>query len=436
MNERERPPGLFASPFVFSQDIAAAAPRVETAFEVVEDALRLWFPVTNVPQGFNSAEHLASTLACNDLSDLCFDLLAGRGRSAARTMRSLFEHLLTILEVAGDKSEGARFLAHSTVVAEKWASVPFEIGALTGTAQQKEKQRLRKLARDTANARATAIATYGEGFRLGWTSKSVKARAQHHGLAADYEVYRLTSAVLHGSSGGAVGSVRARGPHGYPVHRLGVALQLCPLAYLRGLTYFRMAVERLSLLWPSTQARADAMLAALDGALAVWPEYRQAILNLDEQWWATTRPISSLLTVLTLNRSGFSSWWLWSLDAQEVVPAVTPTGPDARSAAVRCAERGSELLPMFWRQRDYATFVVGHVIVVPKPAAVWQPQANLVYDGRPDATCDAQNVAWVGKDEYAQPRMLAAFEPEGASAAERAAAARDHISARPLHRRP
>jgi len=236
MNERERPPGLFAAPFVLSQDIAAAAPRVETAFEVIEDALRLWFPVTNVPQSsFSSAEHLASTLACNDLSDLCFDLLSGRGRSAARTMRSLFEHLLTILDIAGDQTEGARFLAHNAVVAEKWASVPFEIDALTGTAQKKEKQRLRKLARDTANARATAIATYGEGFRLGWTSKSVKARAQQHGLTADYEVYRLTSAVLHGSSGGAVGSVRARGPHGYPVHRLGVALQLCPLAYLRGL---------------------------------------------------------------------------------------------------------------------------------------------------------------------------------------------------------
>lgn len=396
---------------MIAREIEQRVPAVVAAFFDIDAALQMWFPTTNTPFGFSPAQHVSSSLASNDFLDLLGDLLDGRGRSAIRSMRSLFEHLIAVEDVTADPALGARFLEHRAVVEQVAAGLTFEVEALAGKERKAEEHRLRKLRRESQSAAETAVTAYGPGYRRGWSDQDLRSRARSHGFGADYEVYRLTSSVLHGSAGGAVGTIRQDGVEGRAVHRLGPALALCSLAYLRGLTYYRVIVETLveSNDRRDVADRAAALLAAIRAALALWPEYRRAVMDLDEQLWDSALPVSTLMTVLALERDGTASWWLWDLTTR-VVAQVTPPDIDvARAALAACRAQLQVFTEVFWEHRRHASFVITNVALTPKDP-VWYDSANLVHDERPEAVYGPDEpMRMVEKEQFAPSPVLQAL---------------------------
>lgn len=322
---------------------------------------------------------------------------------------------MTVLDVTTDPALGQRFLDHRALVEQQAARLPFEVDALSGNERKAERHRLQVLARDSSATADTAVATYGKDYRRGWASSTLKDRAARHGLAADYEVYGLTSSVLHGSAGGAVGTVRVDRQAG-SVHRLGPALALCPLAFLRGLAYYRQIVETLVAHngRPDVARRAAPVLDALDAALALWPEYRSAVVALDELLWASALPVSTLMTVLSLDRAGTPSWWLWDLATQRVAHATPPPDtPQGRSELAACQQQIGRFKDVYWRERRHVNIVMNHLSLSPvRPE--WQDSDSLIHDERPEMIyAPGEEPRMVQKDSFAPPRVLGRLVPGG-----------------------
>ncbi len=401
--------GLMDNPEVLARAIAERVPGLAAAARTVESALADWFVVTNSTYGWDQAEQVPSSMAINDFADLLFDLLAGRGRPAARGCRSLFENLVTVLDVVDDPVAGQRFLAHRAVVEQLASGLTWEVEQLSDRERRSEQHRLHALGRDSKDQAAAATDQYGPAFRRGWAGKTLKDRAAAHGLAADYAVYQLMSAVLHGSSGGALGTVRQRGIQGLVTHRLGPALSLCPLAYLRGVTYFRLLLERLVAHSGRTDlaARAQPLLEGLGVLLDLWPSYRRAIVDLDEQMWASALPVPTQVTVLALDREGSVTWWIWDLTTRHYTRAREPEGTaDTTHAVHACQQQIRNFRPIFWKSRTHINVAVWDVVTTPV-SPTWSSSEYFVHDEKPDAEYTTKNgFTIVHRDEWAPPPVL------------------------------
>jgi len=308
--------GLLDLPSLISDELLSRVPGLKEAFRAVDSALQLWFPTTTIATGPMRAVHIASSLAINDFVDLLADLLAGRGRSAVRALRNLFEHLISVLDFGASPLAQQRFIEHRAITEQTAAALTFELDRLLDDERRAEVRRLRKLGKGSARAAAKAIRDYGAGFKRGWAAETLSERAARHGLAGEYEIYRLSSAVLHGSSGGAIGTVfGSAGDRRRSIHRLGPALQLCPISYLKGIAYFKRIVMEIQAIDSSDEVaqRAQPLLVALEGMDGLWGDYRRAVLELDVDLFATAIPVPTLLTVLAFERDGTISWWLWNL---------------------------------------------------------------------------------------------------------------------------
>jgi len=378
---------------------------LDRALEAVHAAMGLWFASVTIWTATRRAPHISASLAANDFADLTDHLVMGQGRSAIRGVRNLFEHLVNILDSIELPALEQRFLDHRAVTEQVAAGLTFELGRLEGVENKREATRLRNLKNDSRSPISDALAEYGFRFKRDWTNQTLSDRATHHGLADDYELYRLTSAVLHGSSGGAIGTVfQVSQPDGPAVHRLGPALQLCPLAYLQGVSYFRKIVRAIRSIDNRNElsVRSEPILDALDRMDGLWTDYRRVILKLDAELLANAVPIPPLQTVLAVERDGRYSWWIWDLNTKRVARARYPSmTSQVRTAIELCQERVVNLTDTYWQRRSRMTVVLDEVVVSPSSLGSWCPSGELVFKDKPEATYNSTSgFIHVGRPDF------------------------------------
>jgi hypothetical protein len=210
----------------------------------------------------SNADHPAllviGTVAINDFNDLLFDCLAGRGRAAMRTARSLFEHHLNLLAVNDDNMR-ARFFCHTlvgTALSARWS--PIE-SFLTGKALKGARHRRRSLQRDNRPGLNEAIAEYGSAFVRQWHPLSLRTRAERAGLLNEYDFFRAASSEVHGSASASEGSIWWE--NGEPTLRIGPSVVACPYALAAGLRFITLLVEHLE---GEIQGRSGTLRSSLD----------------------------------------------------------------------------------------------------------------------------------------------------------------------------
>ena len=226
--------------------------------QAVNDVLQELVAYTELvhPSGHRGVS-LLTVQTANDFSDLLADIGMGRGRPAIRCLRSIFESLVTMLDIAGGYSNTTdRYEDHHAVVMYKAATMEAGLTGLTGNDLRAERHIRRKQERMYKQAHDVAIATWGSQFSKRWADGSLRDRAERHGFANDYSLYGVLSSTIHVSGGGVRGIERpyVEGP----VYRFGPDLLDCPLALNEGLRYFRL-LSKLFLAIPASQQKGSLM---------------------------------------------------------------------------------------------------------------------------------------------------------------------------------
>lgn len=254
-----------------------------------------------------SASHAGALIvnqSINDAQDMLLDLSGLRGRPATRAARALVEHAVNLHAVLSSPDSAERYHRHSAVASMVEARAAFGLSRLTGKENRSEAHRLKKLARDTHADFEAAVADYGSGYPRAWAAANLHDRASAAGLLDLYDYYRFSSAVLHGSAGGATGTVSAA--YEEPVHRTGPSLALCVTAFHEGLRALDEVVQQLQ------GARSDLDMSPLRDAVAelldYWPTYRRAVLAIDRHLWPREAPPHPV-AVLCIFRSGETRWY-------------------------------------------------------------------------------------------------------------------------------
>ncbi len=173
--------GVVAAPLRLVELAAENTPELVTAINSYASRLARYTPALRHADA-HPAFLVVGIVAINDFNDLLFDCVSGRGRSALRTARTLFEHHLNLLALEDDDTRD-RFMCHhlvGTFMAASWNPVePF----LKGADRKAVRHRQHKLRRDVRAELDEAIATYGNGFLRQWHPASLRDRA----MAADLE---------------------------------------------------------------------------------------------------------------------------------------------------------------------------------------------------------------------------------------------------------
>lgn len=257
--------------------------------------------------------------AANDALLLLGEVTMGSGRSAARTARALFEHLVHYREVTQSGAAGGeatkRYEQHVHLTADQVARRAIGLDRLQGKSARKEKGRLERIVRQHKRGLQQALVAHGKGFRKGWSLRNLFDMATAHGYADDYDSYRILSAVTHGSAGGLLGTRRAVDSDGV-CHRLGPDLLLVPTAFHEGLTWWRELVKVLPPV-SGTTAVPVAMAEHVEDLLALYPSLLEAARRLDESLWPTNPRPNFTVAVLAVFKNGRHAWY--ELDTQDDV---------------------------------------------------------------------------------------------------------------------
>jgi hypothetical protein len=232
----------------------------------------------------------------------------------------------------------------------------------------------RSVNRDSKADYDAALARYGSSFRATWASANLRDRSTKYGLDSEYRFYRLASMVLHGSAGGAKGTLSTSYPK--PVQRTGPSLQLCPPAYVKGLVYFRRLAERAESGLPGVSSAA--LLTALDGALELWPEYRRLLMEWDEGYWPQGIPIGQY-AIMAVGRGNSRRWYIHDKALQLVIQADPPTPGSLTQSQTRDLDRLiAELPPGDERSDDWMIITVPDVQLTPRSGAKWVPETVVL----------------------------------------------------------
>ncbi|MGY0537728.1 DUF5677 domain-containing protein [Nocardioides sp. YJ-D4] len=284
-------------------------------------------------QATHAAVRLLLNLAVNDFRDLLEDLKRGAGRSAMRTARSLIEHAINMHVIADDLAEASRYLEHldrgPAILVELEPGFA-RIEKANKKAGSSYRHALRKYGAAANRRFAKAVAQHGPWFRNGWTTTKLRDRAVGSGLEHLYPYYQLASLVVHGSSGGALGTVRNHSD-GRSTYRTGPALEIAPVAMWAGLAAFRDVLSGLR------KARPDIDPALYSGDLdsldALWVDYFLLLTRLDNELWPRegVRPPT---TVLAFTQKRTRRWYLHIPSHGVLVQADEPVLPDWIEAQV------------------------------------------------------------------------------------------------------
>lgn len=275
--------------------------------------------VTQWHETLGGAEGMIVNHATNDVLILLHAVGDGDGRTAARTARAMFEHLVHYKEVSSSEEKAAQYEDHQHVTADQLARARIGLRRLRGKVRKQEGQRLAALGRRAERPLRQALERYGASFKRGWTAgTSVHSLAERHDLMPGYESYRILSGVMHGSAGALSGTRREKGAQ--VTHRLGMDLQLAPLAFHEGVEWWRALLDDL----PETAAHPDWGLGLREGTdllLTGYAEVHSACRRLDNRMWPTGGASPKRVAVLALYPQDKVRWFLHDIPAGLLRPA-------------------------------------------------------------------------------------------------------------------
>lgn len=270
-------------------------------------------------QGLGEAQGMILNHATNDVLILVEAVGRGSGRTAARTARAVFEHLIHYLEVEASAASAAQYEAHRHVTADQMSRRRIGLRRLKGKAAKREKNLLNDLGRKASTPLANAVSTYGPAFRRGWTAgTSLHDLAMKHGLSDEYESYRILSGVMHGSAGSLLGTRREA--KGMVTHRLGPDLRLAPVSFHEGLTWWRRMLDELPNP-PRPPGWNIGLRTATDVLLSEYPEIHATCQRLDNRGWPVGGSLPSGVAVLAVYPGGKCRWFLHEIRSGALWPA-------------------------------------------------------------------------------------------------------------------
>jgi hypothetical protein len=376
-------PPLIAGRVGMACETLAALPGFRSFVEKLPEAIRV--VEASVVQSESMPQALKSIMV--QATNECFDLVAaaamGEGRSALKSSRSLFDLHVTALDVSGDAVAAERYENHRWVVWNQWAQLNLEQAYLYGNDRKAHDHQAKVALRESQSEADRAIGQYGAAYRRSWINLDLRSRATNHGIESRYDLYRLASAVLHGSAGGAIG-IHVQHDENVGTYRTGPALALAPIAVLAGLQDYGGII---SVVENAGAIGAPVVREEILRGLEAWPEYRSYILRLDATWWAHA-PRHDVLGVLSVGPGLSRVWYLHdplygivrrakppvlndvqqsSLDA--LVNKIRAEVPDAARAKqpIGIAVEGSRPEPLI-----DAPWMNAGVVLVQRPLEGWQ----------------------------------------------------------------
>ena len=374
---RPRRPDVALGPPGWNAHLGRVVPGLDEAVQAISD--RMPYFLDSI-YGKESAERLGAVVnqMTNDFLDLLYDTTSGRGRPALKTSRTMIELLVTLADIRDDPGQASRYEDHAAVVLDNYARLGIELSALTGNERRAEQHRLHKVGREVERKARELIATYGDGYRRSWTQRTLRSRAVGHGYEREYEIYRLSSALLHGASGGTLGLFRTI--DGHDVHRTGPALALCPLALLIGLHTWTRFCEGLRGI--ASDVSLDEMTAATRALYEIWPDFRRVLLDLDEQVWPSTPPTRPYALV-AVTAFAKPRWYLWDRERDLLRRAEPPVATQYGTERQRqSTEKGIVAIQRRVDEglgnEDIITMSVEGVMIEPQPGTNWLPAAQIL----------------------------------------------------------
>ena len=310
--------------------------------------------------------------AANDWVDLMYDCIHGRGRTAIRSARSLFESSLVAQQLVHDQGLCSRYLDHQAITAMGMIDFDPTVALRQGNDQRSAGHARKKALRFWKPKADAALTKYGSGFRRQWDSQSVRARAEAAGRLGEYEGFRVASATVHASSGalfGTVGTYREN----FRVHRVGPNVSAVSTALAYALDPFQII---LSAIRPFAEGPVDQLVAHLEEVRRVWPAFNQVMAEIDAGIWPSSPP--EHLVVLALV-TPVSTWTYWLFDPDNnVVIECWPQSADAGLADQSVRELVDQLCA---HHPNRASSLSVHLLGcrgVPKPGAGWRSASEVL----------------------------------------------------------
>ncbi len=350
-----------SSPFEEAADVAASLPPelVELAYQFL---LHLGHALSEWHGTLDEAPKMVLNHFTNDVRILLIRVLDGDGRSAARAARAIFEELVTLAEVSSDSVAAERYKMHEAVTADLLARRRPGLELLSESAGRAEGRRLRDRAKRLRPTLDAAVNKFGSTFRRNWSAGNLHDTAKRHGLADEYDGYRILSGVMHGTSGALLGTRRT--VRGEVVHRLGPDFELCALAYIEGLRWVRMFLERI----PSAERAPwdDIGLSdKVDALIAAYPTLFSTLREIDKRTWPEMA-MPAPAAVLAFYPRGVERWYRYDprYDTLTLADAPVPEPPNLEALRARAITYD----PSLFHGRPM-TAVVLHTTVQPHPGA-------------------------------------------------------------------
>lgn len=368
------PGGFFERELWVIKEIEAAVPELPAIHNEMLEALRPTLMRVHERANYDDPrEHAMSWIvnqAVNDLLDVVADCIAGRGRSATRGARSLFEHAVNLAWVLdpNNSGEAERYVDHSVIGRALELDLdPFDETEFAGGERKTVRHAYKKYERRVRRESQAAIARHGEWFKRSWTRRTLRDRAEAVGLGDMYDQYRLLSAVTHGTAG-ADRWQRREDSSGPPTLRTGPAIAACPVALGLSVSWFIRIIDAIE--GETGAATVSRIRKVVEELEEVVPAHREACWWLDGIIWPDGSVRSEVF--VALDSLARRQWWLRDVENRKVVrchpPEMTPE-----------QTRGVEMhLDEFEAQHPVRTETILVKIIdgfaLPLPKARWIPE--------------------------------------------------------------
>lgn len=318
--------------------------------------------------------------ALNDAVILASQASQCDGRSAARTARSLFEHLVNYQTVVADAEEGRRFQASRYVTQLRLSQLDDPWLRLLGRKARKNESR--RLAENARRAEAPmlraerSLGTSRDKLAKRVFSNTLRDRADRLQLIADYEAYGVLSGVVHGDAGSLLGLTKPAS--GGMIHRLGPDLQLMPLAHLYGFRWLSLFAAAVAASDPmpavqTLQERAQVLVDQFPSVLA-------ACRSIDAAIWPKTAPLQvGAVAAFYGPDSSKIRWFFHDPHISGLTPAEVVA--DDLHLVADLSTRMAERVRSYYAQGKPArplTVRVLHVRVIPRSGARAVPEASIL----------------------------------------------------------
>lgn len=254
--------------------VSINCPDLVAAANTWADSLPKFLRRSSWSIGDHPARSLLISQVLNDFNDLLFDCLSGRGGSALRSARSLFEDLLNVIAIKTDDDLADRYIAHWPVAVEQSMAWDPLVKYLRGKQLKAARHHTHKVLRENRAQVAEAVGEYGAGFRRSWHPVSIADRAVAAGLAREYEFYRVASSSLHGAAGGFGTFWLDEGEY---MSRVGPSMLSCPTALAAGVDFLRRTFDEVAPDQPNWAGPARTALDDIAAQLNDFAEYTMGV---------------------------------------------------------------------------------------------------------------------------------------------------------------